>query len=77
MLSKKKMNRINELAKKAKATGLSPEEAKEQTKLRKEYLETFRKSMKSTIESTRVFDPDGNEVTPQKLQDIQSKKKMH
>lgn len=77
MLSKNKMNRINELAKKSKATGLTESEAKEQTKLRKEYLETFRQSMKGTIENTRVFDSEGNEVTPKKVKDIQNKRKMH
>ncbi|MEG9296794.1 DUF896 domain-containing protein [Mangrovibacillus sp. Mu-81] len=77
MLSKKKMNRINELAKKSKASGLTDNEAKEQTKLRKEYLETFRQSMKGTIENTRVFDSEGNEVTPKKVKDIQNKRKMH
>jgi uncharacterized protein YnzC (UPF0291/DUF896 family) len=77
MLSKNKMNRINELAKKSKASGLTESEAKEQTKLRKEYLETFRQSMKGTIENTRVFDAEGNEVTPKKVKDIQNKRKMH
>ncbi|MCA1053629.1 DUF896 domain-containing protein [Rossellomorea aquimaris] len=77
MLSKKKMDRINELAKKSKATGLTESEAKEQTKLRKEYLETFRQSMKGTIENTRIFDSAGNEVTPKKIREIQTKRKMH
>lgn len=77
MLSKEKMARINKLAQKAKGEGLTPTEAKEQTKLRKEYLETFRQSMRSTIENTRMFDPEGNEVTPQKVKDIQKNKKMH
>jgi uncharacterized protein YnzC (UPF0291/DUF896 family) len=77
MLSKNKMNRINELAKKSKATGLTESEAKEQTRLRKEYLETFRQSMKGTIENTRIFDSEGNEVTPKKVKDIQNKRKMH
>ncbi|MGF2615788.1 DUF896 domain-containing protein [Rossellomorea vietnamensis] len=77
MLSKDKMARINTLAKKAKGNGLSAAEAKEQTKLRKEYLETFRLSMRSTIENTRMFDPEGNEVTPQKVKDIQNNKKLN
>ena len=38
MLSADKIKRINELSKKSKTTGLSIEEAKEQTQLRKEYL---------------------------------------
>ncbi|MEI2472809.1 DUF896 domain-containing protein, partial [Peribacillus frigoritolerans] len=43
MLSKEKIARINELSKKAKGEGLTEVEAKEQTQLRSEYLETFRK----------------------------------
>ncbi|WP_456271439.1 DUF896 domain-containing protein [Bacillus sp. AK031] len=77
MLSKEKMARINKLAKKAKGEGLTAAEAKEQTKLRKEYLETFRQSMRSTIENTRMFDPEGNEVTPEKVKEIQKNKKLH
>ncbi|MCZ2258737.1 DUF896 domain-containing protein [Sporosarcina sp. G11-34] len=67
MLSKEKINRINELSKKSKTTGLSIEEAKEQTNLRKEYLETFRSSMRETIEHVKVVDPEGNDVTPEKV----------
>ena len=67
MLSKEKLNRINELSKKSKTTGLSIEEAKEQTSLRKEYLETFRSSMRDTIEHVKVVDPEGNDVTPEKV----------
>lgn len=74
MLSKEKIARINELAKKSKETGLSNEEAKEQSKLRREYLESFRSSMKNTIEKVRVFDSNGDEVTPKKLRDLQNKK---
>ncbi|MGV3466111.1 MAG: DUF896 domain-containing protein [Heyndrickxia sp.] len=74
MLSNDKIARINELAKKSKEQGLSKEEAKEQSKLRREYLESFRSSMKNTIEKVRVFDPNGDEVTPQKLRDLQNKK---
>ncbi|KQL54535.1 hypothetical protein AN964_14225 [Heyndrickxia shackletonii] len=74
MLSKEKIARINELAKKSKEQGLSKEEAKEQSKLRREYLDSFRSSMKNTIEKVRVFDPNGDEVTPKKVRDLQNKK---
>ncbi|MBO8176982.1 MAG: DUF896 domain-containing protein [Bacillus sp. (in: Bacteria)] len=77
MLSKEKIARINELAKKAKSVGLTEEEAKEQSRLRGEYLQAFRQSMKKTIENVRIFDPNGDEVTPKKLRDIQLKKKYH
>ncbi|MCM2533304.1 DUF896 domain-containing protein [Neobacillus pocheonensis] len=67
MLSKEKMARINELAKKAKASGLSESEAKEQTKLRSEYLATFRSNMLETLTNTKFIDPEGNDVTPEKI----------
>lgn len=77
MLSKEKLARINKLAKKAKEKGLSKEEAKEQSRLRGEYLQSFRASMKQTIEKVRVFDSTGQEVTPEKLRTIQQNKKLH
>lgn len=73
MLSKEKLHRISVLSKKSKSQGLTVEEAKEQTTLRKEYLDTFRSSMRETIENVRVFDPEGNEVTPEKLRQKQNK----
>ncbi|KHD85371.1 DUF896 domain-containing protein [Heyndrickxia ginsengihumi] len=77
MLSKEKLLRINQLAKKSKEQGLTQEEAKEQSKLRSEYLKAFRSSMKQTIENVRIFDEEGTEVTPNKLREIQTKKKLH
>ncbi|ESR05004.1 hypothetical protein M452_0211445 [Staphylococcus epidermidis APO35] len=72
-MSKENLNidRINELARKKKEQGLTNEEAKEQTKLRKQYLEEFRKGFKQQIENTKVIDPEGNDVTPEKLKKIQ------
>ncbi|MCM3756801.1 DUF896 domain-containing protein [Sporosarcina aquimarina] len=74
MLEEHKIKRINELAKKAKTSGLSIEEAKEQSQLRSEYLKTFRSTMRDTIENVKVVDPDGNDVTPEKVKDAQNKK---
>ena len=71
MLDENKMKRINELAQKKKTTGLTDQEGKEQTLLRKEYLQSFRQSFKKTIENTTVIDPEGNDVTPDKVKDIQ------
>ncbi|MCI2948878.1 DUF896 domain-containing protein [Staphylococcus caledonicus] len=65
------IDRINELARKKKEKGLTEAEAKEQSKLRKQYLEAFRKGFKKQIESTKVIDPEGNDVTPEKLKRIQ------
>lgn len=71
MLDENKMKRINELAQKKKTIGLTDEEGKEQTLLRKEYLQSFRQSFKKTIENTTIIDPEGNDVTPDKVKEIQ------
>ncbi|HDD6780792.1 DUF896 domain-containing protein [Staphylococcus aureus] len=68
------IERINELAKKKKEVGLTQEEAKGQTALRKAYLESFRKGFKQQIENTKVIDPEGNDVTPEKIKEIQQKR---
>lgn len=77
MLSKDKIDRINELSKRSKTTGLSIEEAKEQTTLRKEYLTTFRSSMRETIENVQVIDPDGTDVTPEKVKQARNRKPLN
>ncbi|MDW0115648.1 DUF896 domain-containing protein [Sporosarcina thermotolerans] len=77
MLTPDKIKRINELSKKSKTIGLSIEEAKEQTQLRKEYLETFRSSMRDTIEHVKVIDPEGKDVTPQKVKDARTNKYLN
>ena len=62
---KETINRINELSKKKK------EEAKERAELHQKYLETFREGFKQQIENTKVLDPEGNDVTPEKLKQVQ------
>ena len=74
MLSKEKISRINELSKKKKAGTLTEAEAKEQTQLRKEYLDTFRNSMRETIENVKIVDKEGNDVTPEKVKEAKKKK---
>ena len=71
MLTPEKLSRLNELAKKKKEGTLTEEEMKEQQALREEYLLTFRESMKNTIENMRVIDPNGDDVTPEKVKKIQ------
>ena len=51
--------RINELAAKAKAEGLTPAELEEQAALRAEYIAGFRASLTAQLENTVVVDPDG------------------
>jgi uncharacterized protein YnzC (UPF0291/DUF896 family) len=76
MLSKEKMARINELANKAKTSGLTETEAKEQSNLRSEYLTTFRSSMLDTLTNTKFIDPKGNDVTPEKIK-ARKKNSLH
>ena len=77
-MSKEDLNidRINELAKKKKEKGLTEAEAKEQSKLRKQYLDSFRKGFKQQIENTKVIDPEGNDVTPENLRKYRPKEKI-
>ena len=72
-----KIARINELAKKKKTEGLTPEEAVEQAKLREEYIEGYRRSVRHHIEGIKVVDEEGNDVTPEKLRQIQREKGLH
>ena len=69
------IKRINELANKSKTTELSPDEKAEQAELRKKYIENFRGSFKETLMNVKVVDPDGKDVTPEKLIKEQNKKK--
>jgi uncharacterized protein YnzC (UPF0291/DUF896 family) len=77
MLPNERLARINELAKKAKTTGLTEHEAKEQSKLRREYLEVFRSSVLNTLTNVKIIDPMGDDVTPDKIKQLKSKKKLH
>ena len=77
MLAKDKLTRINELANKAKAEGLSEQEEIEQKRLRKEFLNNVRGSFKNQLKTMKVIDPLGNDVTPQKVRDMQERNKKH
>lgn len=58
MLPKEKIDRINFLARKKKASGLTEEECQEQAMLREEYLANFRKSFKAQLEQIEIIDDD-------------------
>lgn len=51
--------RINELAKKAKTEGLTPEEITERDKLRRIYIDNVKASLVGQLENTYIVEPDG------------------
>lgn len=55
-----KIDRINELARKAKtAGGLSPAESLEREKLRREYIEAVKASLRANLDNTYYIDDKG------------------
>ncbi len=58
-MTKEKIDRINFLARKQKAEGLTEEEKAEQLKLRREYINSFKQSLISQLENTYIVEPDG------------------
>lgn len=61
------LSRINELAKKARETGLTNAEKVEQQVLREDYLREIRGQVENTVTGLTVLDPLGNDVTPEKV----------
>jgi uncharacterized protein YnzC (UPF0291/DUF896 family) len=54
------VQRINALAKKAKAEGLTPEELEERDTLRKIYIAAVRSNLKDQLDHTYIVDEKGN-----------------
>ena len=73
----KKIDRINELAQKKKTVGLTELEQAEQAELRKEYIEGYKRSLHHHIAGIKLVDEEGNDVTPEKLRQIQREKGLH
>ena len=67
-MTKESIDRINELARKSKAEGLTEEEKVEQAALRKEYLADIRKSLEATLSNVYFVEEDGSQ-TPLKKKD--------
>lgn len=58
-MDQKKIDRINELAKKAKTVGLTPEEHAERNELRNEYVASVRLNLQAQLDNTYVVDGKG------------------
>ena len=55
----KTIKRINELAAKAKAEGLTPEEVAERDRLRRAYIAAVRRSLTAQLDNTYIVDERG------------------
>ena len=59
-MTQEKIDRINELARKAKPPeGLTPEESAERDVLRREYIDSFKRSLVGQLDNTYIQYPDG------------------
>ena len=54
--------RINELAKKAKTEGLTPEELTERDKLRRIYIDSVKANLIGQLDNTYLVDQKGNKT---------------
>lgn len=54
--------RINALAKKAKAEGLTAEELEERDKLRRIYIDSVKANLIGQLDNTSILRPDGTKV---------------
>ena len=61
-MEQKKIDRINELAKKMKAVGLTEEEKAEQAVLRREYIDSFKRCLTGQLDNMYIVDEKGNKT---------------
>ncbi|MDR7812489.1 MULTISPECIES: DUF896 domain-containing protein [Lacrimispora] len=59
-MNQDKIDRINTLYHKSKATGLSEEEQAEQAALRREYIESIRNSLRGNLNNISIQEEDGS-----------------
>ena len=59
-MKKGDIERINELARKAKTVGLTPEENEERAKLRRAYIDSVVGALRQQLDNTYLVDAKGN-----------------
>lgn len=59
-MEQSKIDRINFLARKTRTEELTPEEKEEQALLRREYIDSFKRSLVGQLENTYIVDEKGN-----------------
>ncbi len=68
-MEQRKIDRINFLAKKSRTEeGLTEEERQEQAALRREYIDSFKRSLCAQLDNTYIVDEKGNKRKLTKLQ---------
>ena len=56
MITKDKIERINQLSKKSKTTGLTEAEKEEQQLLRREYIDSFKANLKAQLDQIEIVE---------------------
>ena len=59
-MDEKKIGRMNELARKSKAEGLTEAELQEQALLRREFIDDFRRNLRSQLDNIDIQEADGS-----------------
>lgn len=72
MITQEQIDRINELARKSKESGLSDAEKEEQAKLRALYIDSIKKSLTSQLDNTYIVDKHGNKKKVQRKDKCQN-----
>jgi len=62
MMEQYKIDRINELARKNKAQGLTPDELAERDALRREYIDAVKQSLMGQLDRTYYVDEKGRKT---------------
>ena len=62
LMEQSKIDRINELARKAKSVGLTEEEQAERAALRREYIDSVVGNLKSNLDNVYFMDEKGNKT---------------
>lgn len=71
-MEKRKLDRINELAAKAREGELTPEETAERDALRREYIDSVKRSLVMELDNTYLVDEKGNRRKVQRRPSRQS-----
>ncbi|WP_300415160.1 DUF896 domain-containing protein [uncultured Oscillibacter sp.] len=59
-MNKEQIDRINELARKARFVGLTPDEEKERAALRRAYIDSVLGNLQAQLDNTYLVDEQGN-----------------